>query len=119
MAVPDFQTMMLPILKFAADGPQHTRAKALEYLANLFQLSEQDRNEQGRGGQTRLYLRVGRTTRHLRKAGLLEALGPGRFRLTELGKDFLAGAPATVNVALLESKFPEYAQFRRGYASED
>jgi restriction system protein len=48
MPVPDFQTMMLPLLKFASDGLERNRTEALEYLATHFQLLDQDRNEQGR-----------------------------------------------------------------------
>jgi restriction system protein len=119
MTVPDFQTMMLPLLKFAVDRRQHTHTEAVDYLANEFQLSDEDRNEQIKSGQPRLYNRVGWTTTHLKKAGLLEAIGPGRFRLTERGKELLANPPATINLAFLESTFPEYAQFRRGRASDD
>ena len=45
MAVPDFQTLMLPLLKLTGDGQQHTFAEAVERLAQEFQLSEDDRNE--------------------------------------------------------------------------
>jgi len=67
MAVPDFQTLMLPLLKLASDGQQHTLAEAVERLALEFQLSEDDRTQLLRSGQTRLYNRVGWTTTYLRK----------------------------------------------------
>jgi restriction endonuclease Mrr len=59
MTVPDFQTMMLPLLKFAADGRQHTHTEAVDYLAKEFQLSDQDRNEQIKSGQLRYETRGG------------------------------------------------------------
>jgi hypothetical protein len=40
MAVPDFQTMMLPLLTLASDGQRHTLAEAIEQLAQEFQLSD-------------------------------------------------------------------------------
>jgi hypothetical protein len=113
MAVPDFQTLMLPLLKLANDGQQHTPAEAVEQLALQFQLSDEDRTQLLGSGQTRLYNRVGWTTTYLKKAGLLQAVGPGRFQLTDRGRDVLAGPPAAIDVAFLE-RFPEFAEFRKG-----
>ena len=59
MAVPDFQSLMLPLLELAADGQQHAFVEAVERLAQDFQLSDEDRNERLRSGQTRMYNRVG------------------------------------------------------------
>ena len=103
MAVPDFQTLMLPLLKLASDGQRHTLAEAVEQLAEQFQLSDDDRAQILRSGQTRLYNRVGWTTTHLKKAGLLQAVGPGRFQLADRGRDILASPPAAIDVAFLES----------------
>src|SRR5580765_6034121 len=116
MAVPDFQTLMLPLLKLASDGLQHTLAEVVEQFAQEFRLSEEDRNQTlPSGGQTRLYNRVGWTTTYLKKAGLLQAVGPGRFELTDRGRDVLATRPAAIDVAFLESRFPEMSDFRKGH----
>lgn len=114
MAVPDFQTLMLPLLKLASGGQRHTLAEAVEQLAQEFQLSDDDRTQLLGSGQTRLYNRVGWTTTYLKKAGLLQAVGPGRFQLTDRGRDVLAHRPAAIDVAFLESRFPEFSEFRKG-----
>ena len=120
MAVPDFQTLMLPLLKLAGDGEQHTFAEAVERLAQEFLLSDDDRAQLLRSGQTRMYNRVGWTTTYLKKAGLLRAVGPGRFQLTDRGRDVLASPPASIDVSFLESRFPEMLEFRkRGSRGED
>jgi hypothetical protein len=113
MAVPDFQTLMLPLLKLASGGQRHTLAEAVEQLAQEFQLSDDDRGQLLRSGQTRLYNRVGWATTYLKKAGLLQAVGPGRFQLTDRGRDVLASRPAAIDVAFLESGFPEFSEFRK------
>ena len=69
MAVPDFQTLMLPLLKLAGDGQQHANADAVERLAQEFQLSDDDRGQLLRSGQKRLYNRVGWATTFLKKPG--------------------------------------------------
>src|SRR5450759_4568460 len=113
MAVPDFQSLMLPLLKLAADGQQHTLVEAVERLAQEFQLSDDDRTQLLKSGQTRLYNRVAWATTYLRKAGLLGTVGPGRFHLTERGHAVLAGSPTAIDVAFLESRFAEMSEFRR------
>jgi hypothetical protein len=114
MAVPDFQSLMLPLLKLAGDDLQHTSAEAVERLAQEFQLSDDDRKELlPSGKQPRFNNRVGWTTTYLKKAGLLRAVGPGRFQLTDRGRDVLASQPASIDVSFLESRFPEMSEFRK------
>src|SRR5919106_882926 len=119
MAVPDFQTLMLPLLELAGDGQQHTSAEAVESLAQRFQLSSDDRGQLLQNGQPRFNNRVGWTTTYLKKAGLLQAVGPGRFQLTDRGRDVLASPPSAIDVAFLESRFPEMSEFRKARSSGD
>ena len=114
MTVPDFQSLMLPLLKMTSDGQQHNLAEAVERLSQEFQLTDEDRTQLLKSGQTRLYNRVGWTTSYLKKAGLLRADGPGRFQLTDRGREVLASKPATIDVAYLESRFQEMSEFRKG-----
>jgi restriction system protein len=113
MAVPDFQSLMLPMLRLAGDGQQYGLSEAVEWLAQEFQLTDDDRSQRLESGQTWLHNRVGWTTLYLKKAGLLRANGPGRYQLTERGREVLASKPATVDVAFLESRFPEMSEFRK------
>ncbi len=117
MAVPDFQSFMLPLLKLTADGEEHSLAEAVERLGQEFQLSDEDRAQLLRSGQTRLYNRVAWTTTYLRKPGLLQAVGKGRFRITDRGREVLASKPAAIDVAFLESRFEEMQEFRGAKAA--
>ena len=45
MAIPDYQTLMLPLLKVAADGKVHTKREALNLLAEQFGLTDEERKE--------------------------------------------------------------------------
>jgi restriction system protein len=38
MAIPDYRTAMLPLLRFAADKREHSTREAIEELANHFGL---------------------------------------------------------------------------------
>src|SRR5262245_58605123 len=119
MGVPDFQTLMLPLLKLAADGQEHTLAEAIERLAQEFQLSQEDRRELlPSGKQMRLNNRVGWSSTYLRKAGLLKASGMGRFQLTDRGRDVLSSQPPTIDVRFLK-RFPEMAGFGGAGSASD
>lgn len=119
MGVPDFQSLMLPLLRLAGDGQEHTPAEAVERLAREFQLSDDDRRELlPSGGQPRFNNRVGWTTTYLKKAGLLKAVGRGRFQLTDRGRDVLTSRPAAIDVSFLESRFPEMLEFRSAVSAD-
>ena len=113
MSVPDFQKLMLPLLKLAGNGHQHSSAEAIEQLAQEFQLTDDDRRELLRSGQQRFDNRVGWTTTYLKKAGLLKAVGRGQFQITDRGREVLASQPAYIDIAFLASRFSEMSEFRR------
>ncbi len=45
MPIPDYQSIMLPLLKYASDKKEHSIREVIESLANLFKLSEEERKE--------------------------------------------------------------------------
>jgi hypothetical protein len=113
MAVPDFQTMMLPLLTLAGDGQQHTVTEAVDWIAQHLSLSGEDRVAALPSGGSRLYNRVCWANTYLKKAGLLQAAGPGRFCITERGRSALDSRPPLIDIAFLEARFPEMSEFRR------
>lgn len=45
MAVPDFQSLMLPLLRFAGDGKEHSLSEAREFLAGELGLTQAEQDE--------------------------------------------------------------------------
>ncbi|HWZ88550.1 MAG TPA: winged helix-turn-helix domain-containing protein [Polyangiaceae bacterium] len=113
MAVPDFQSFMLPLLKLAGDGDTHTLPDVVEQLSQEFHLSPEDRAETNASGQTRVYNRVGWAVTYLKKAALLSNVRRGSFQVTERGRQVLAEPPPRLDVKFLKSRFSEMAEFRR------
>jgi restriction system protein len=112
MPIPDYQTLMLPLLRFAADGNDHTTREAVEVLATEFQLTPAERNELLASGQQAIFNnRVGWANSYLKKAGLLESPRRGALRITARGKQILGDNPARIDVKYLE-RFPEFIEFR-------
>jgi restriction system protein len=112
VTVPDFQTVMLPLLRLAADGEEHSLRSAVDRLANEFHLSGEDRAELlPSGGQARFDNRVGWARTYMKKAGLLEFPRRGYFKITGRGREALKQDPAAINVKFLE-RYPEFLEFR-------
>ena len=81
MAVPDFQSFMLPVLRFAANGPLRT-AETIAHVSDYFGLSDEDRQERlASGRQTRVANRVYWTFVHLTKADLLRRESRGVYSI--------------------------------------
>ena len=108
MAVPDFQSLLLPLLRMTVDGEIHTTQEVTGRLGTEFALTNEDREELLPSGTRRRFNnRVNWATTHLRKAGLLESSGSGRFRATLSGQQVLATAPAKIDMKFL-SQFAGY-----------
>lgn len=112
MAIPDFQSFMLPMLELAADGNEHSLAESRVVLSSRFGLSEQDRDELlPSGRQRRFDNRVAWSKVYLQRAALVEGSRRGHFRITERGRSVLAEKPEKINIALLD-RFDEFRGFR-------
>ena len=113
MPIPDFQTIMLPLLKIASDGDTHYIQDAVEELASEFSLKEEERTRLLPSGQQPIfYNRVGWARTYLKKSGLLEYPKRGYFRITERGQCVLEEKPERINMAYLQ-RFPEYIEFKQ------
>lgn len=112
MSIPDYQTCMLPFLRFLGDGSEHTLRDTEEALANQFHLTPSERVELLPSGQQGIFKnRIGWARTYLKKAGLLEAQKRGIFKITERGMNALASSPARIDVKYLE-QFAEFIEFR-------
>lgn len=112
MPIPDYQTLMLPLLRFAADGNDHTTREAVEVLATEFQLTQAERKELLPSGQQAIFNnRVEWANSYLKKAGLLESPRRGVLRITARGRQVLGDNPERIDVKYLEH-FPEFIEFR-------
>jgi restriction system protein len=112
MTVPDFQSLMLPILKIASDGQEHTSRELLQTLSEQLGLTENDKNQLLPSGRQRTFdNRVAWARVHMRMAGLLKNTGRGKFKITERGKSVIASDVATINLRYLR-QFSEYLENR-------
>ena len=103
MTIPDYQTLMLPVLRLAALGECRVPDVA-DKIADEFGLTAAEREEMLPSGRQRiLHNRIHWAKFYMGKAGLIATPSRGRFVATEAGKALLATKPARIDVALLET----------------
>ncbi len=112
MTIPDFQTIMLPLLQFAGDDKEHHIHEAVDKLSLDFSLSEDEKNRLLSSGQQVFYNRVGWARTYLKKARLLQDPRRGYFLITEKGKEILKEPTEKINIDFLR-QYPEFVQFRK------
>lgn len=109
--IPDFQTLMLPVLKHAANGEIRI-SELVPQLATDFSLSEQERSETlPSSGQTVLYNRSQWAKTYLKQAGMLQPTKRAYFKISQRGRDVLNNPPERIDIPYLE-QFEEFRQFR-------
>jgi restriction system protein len=112
MPIPDYQTLMRPLLQLAADGQEHKLRDAVQTLAEQYCLTEAERSAiLPSGTQSVFGNRVGWARSYLKQAGALGSPQRGCFVITERGRQLLNANPASIRIATL-APFPEFQDFR-------
>jgi len=113
MPIPDFQSLMLPVLRDLSHG-ERSGQETIDALAKEFALSEEDLAQRlPSGKQTTFTNRIAWAKSHLKGAGLVESPRRGLYRLTDRGRKVLQEDPPRLSIGYL-SQFPEYVAFRQG-----
>lgn len=113
MSIPDYQALMLPLLKRAALG--ETRVlDAEKQLGEEFNLTPDERAQLLPSGRQRvLHNRAHWAKFYLMKAGLVSFPRRGTFVATEAGRNLLARKPSQIDIELLR-QYPPFEEFYRG-----
>jgi restriction system protein len=112
VAVPDYETLMLPVLRAVADGEPVTARSLREAVATEVGLSAEDRAAKIPSGKQSVFEnRVGWATTYLVQAGLLVRPKRAVVTITQRGRDVLQANPERVDNTVLET-FPEFQEFK-------
>lgn len=110
--IPDYQTLMLPLLKLLSDGKEHKYRDVIEKLASEFKLSEEEKRIFLASGKQAIFdNRVGWAKAYLKKACLLDSPKRATFVITERGKQTLAENLTSIDNKYLR-QFPEFLEFQ-------
>ena len=117
--IPEFQKLMLPILKYAVDDKIHSVRETIEIIGRQLNLTREDLDEWLPGkSQKKFYNYLYWAKAHLKMAGLLENKGRGQFQITDRGKALLLENPQSLNIKYLTDKFEDYKNTRSGKNSQ-
>lgn len=112
MPIPDFQSVMLPLLQRLEDGREHSNQETLDALAQHFRLTAQEREELLPSGRQAVFTnRVAWAKSHLKGAGLLGSPRRGFYQLTKRGAEAVTQNLTAINLRYLQ-QYPEYLKFR-------
>ncbi len=110
MAIPDYQTLMLPVLTIAGEGETRVPGAA-QIIADQLGLSDDEREEMLPSGKQRLlHNRVHWAKFYMSKARLIESPKRGTFVASPAGLALLATKPDRIDVETLKT-FPAFAEF--------
>jgi restriction system protein len=112
MAIPDYQTLMLPLLQLLNDGQEHLLRETVQELADKFKLTDEERSQLLPSGvSTIIGNRVGWARTYLQKAGLIESRRRGCLQLSSRGRAVLKASPLKIDVEFLK-RYPEFIEFQ-------
>ncbi|MCC5931051.1 MAG: restriction endonuclease [Cyclobacteriaceae bacterium] len=110
--IPDYQTLMLPLLKSVSDGQEHKYRDIIENLATEFEVTDEERKELLASGSQAIFdNRVGWAKTYLKKAGLLDSPKRATFVITDLGRQTLSKNPDRIDAKYLR-QFPAFLEFQ-------
>lgn len=117
--IPDFQTIMLPMLRLLANNKEWTLNEVMHALTKHFNLTQEELKIQVPSKQMGLFRnRVGWTRSYLKKAGLIKYPNRGVYQITDIGKTFLETKPSKLRMKQLE-EFPDYQEWRKTFSNND
>jgi restriction system protein len=119
MPIPDYETLMLPVLRLFATGATNV-AECVPTLQKQFDISDEEAAELIPSGRTTvLQSRTHWARTYLAKAGLLASPARNRHEITALGREVLASNPTKVDNDML-AEFPGFmAWIEQSRHSED
>ncbi len=119
MAIPDYQTLMLPLLKIVDTKGPTRLDEAVKALSDEFKLTPEERTALlPSGKQAIIFNRIGWAKTYLKKAGLIDSPSRGVMQISDRGKQVVAKAPDRITVGFL-GQFPEFQAFRAKKTDSD
>jgi restriction system protein len=111
VAIPDYQSLMLPVLQASSRGEMRI-GPVVDELADHLALSPEERSQLLPSGQQTVFSnRVQWAKSYLTKAQLVEITRRGYFRITQRGQNVLQSSPKRIDNKFL-TQFEEFRHFR-------
>jgi hypothetical protein len=125
MHVRDYESIMLPLLKYAGNQKERSLSQAIDALAKQFKLTRYEKEEVDlayyvkdssykgyHNGKSVFRHNVEKALKHMKTSKLLEGTRKDYFRITSRGAQVLQSNPEKIDEDFL-SQFPEYQRFQK------
>ena len=117
--IPDFQTLMLPLLQLLVDKKEHFIKDLVDTLSGKFNLSDEERSERlPSQGQPTMYNRVLWAKTYLKKSGLILSPKRGVVAISKRGEEVLGKDIDKINITFLK-QYPEFNEFQNSRKQEE
>jgi restriction system protein len=117
MPIPDYQSLMLPVLRLVGDRQEHSLAELRQRISQELHLTDEELAERlASDSQTVFSNRVAWAVQYLKSAGAIRAVRRGVYEITDRGLSLLKTQPVEITVKTLR-QFPEFVEFQ-GRSSE-
>ncbi len=114
--IPDFQSLMYPLLSYLGDDQPHNLQDVMAAMASKFNLTEEDLKIKVPSGQMGLFKnRIGWATCYLKNSGLIYYPQRGVYQLTETGRSVLNQNINYINIAYLK-QFDGYKKWQSTFS---
>src|ERR1035438_3152044 len=119
MPIPDYQSLMLPVLQQLSDRKEHSVAQMRQHIASDLKLSNEELAERLASDTTTVFVnRIGWAVQYLKAAGAVKSIRRGVYEITDRGLSLLKGKPPEITVKKLR-QFQEFREFHeKGSATE-
>lgn len=120
MAIPDFQSVMLPVLKLLGDKKEYQSKEIKDYICKEFKLTQKEMEEKlpSSNSISLISNRVAWAEAHMKMAGIIESPRRGFYRITNDGVNVLKKTPEKINLKFLQS-FEEYKRKKAEWKNKE
>lgn len=117
--IPEFQSFMLPFLENLSDGEEHSLKECVEAMRLHFNLTDEEMAAKlPSGTDTIVRNRTQWSRTYLTKAGLVDTIRRGVYKINKEGKKLLAEKPQMITSKLLSSRYPSFKAFSNPETSD-
>lgn len=110
--IPDYQSIMLPLLEKISDGKEHKMRNVTDELAFKLGVTEDEQKELLPSGAAPVfYNRTAWAKTYLKKAGLIDSPKQGIITISKRGLEVLKNKPSSINIKFLK-QFSEFVEFQ-------
>ena len=119
MAIPDYQSIMLPLLVHLGDSEIKSTQETIDELAKEFNLNDLEKKELLPSGQQPIFTnRIAWAKTYLKKSGLIESPKRGYYKITKRGLEVIRKKPDKIDNHFL-TQFDDFNKFIESRKTKD